>query len=384
MQDSRADDFSLPAWTYLDPEFQALERERVFLPSWQVICHVAEIPEPGDYQCLDFSGEPLFAIRGADRVVRAFHNVCRHRAARLVDGHRGRCARRIVCPYHAWSYDLDGRLASVGGDRGAFPGLDLARESLVAVETEIYAGFVFVRLRGGGPSVATMLAPYAEEIAAYGFEQLEPLGRVTLRPRTVNWKNVGDNYSDALHIPVAHPGLTRLLGSSYTVESTAWVDRMSGRLSDQPSRNWAERMYQRYLPPAEHLPEDRRRSWVYYKLWPNFAFDVYPDQVDVMQWLPLTPTTCLIRELAYARPDPRREMRIARYCNWRINRRVNAEDTALIQRVQDGMASGSYRAGPLAAGETALRSFGGRLRQLIPECRAQEPPAAGWSRRLAG
>jgi len=380
---SNADDFSLPAWTYLDAEMLALERERVFRPSWQVICHVSEIPRPGDYQCFDFIGEMLFALRGSDGQVRVFHNVCRHRAARLLDGPRGSCSRRIICPYHAWSYDFEGKLASVGGDRGAFPDLDITRESLVPVEMEIYAGFVFARLQGGGPTVKHMLAPYADEIATHEFEKLEPMGRVTLRPRTVNWKNVGDNYSDALHIPVAHPGLTRLFGASYGVESREWVDRMKGDVSEKPSRNWAERAYQKFLPAAENLPADKRRTWVYFKLWPNFAFDVYPDQVDIMQWLPVTPTTCLVREIGYARPDASREMRVARYCNWRINRQVNAEDTVLIQRVQDGMATGSYRVGPLAAGEVALRSFGKRMRALIPESGQPAPPAAGWSRQAA-
>jgi phenylpropionate dioxygenase-like ring-hydroxylating dioxygenase large terminal subunit len=374
------DDFSLPSWTYLDVEFLALERERIFRPSWQVICHVSEIPDAGDYQTLELLGESLVALRGNDGQVRAFHNVCRHRAARLLDGPSGHCTRRIICPYHAWSYDFDGRLASVG-DRSAFPHLDISRESLVPVEMEILFGFVFVRLQPGGPRVREMLAPYLDEIATHEFEKLEPIGRVTLRPRTVNWKNVGDNYSDALHIPVAHPGLTRLFGASYAVESREWVDRMSGELSDRPSRHWPERLYQKYLPEATHLPADRRRSWVYFKVWPNFAFDVYPDQVDIMQWLPVSPTTCLIREIGYARPDSSREMRVARYLNWRINRQVNAEDTVLIQRVQDGMASGSYRSGPLAAGEVALRSFGRRLRALIPECADAAPPAPGWSRR---
>jgi phenylpropionate dioxygenase-like ring-hydroxylating dioxygenase large terminal subunit len=172
-----------------------------------------------------------------------------------------------------------------------------------------------------------------------------------------------------------------LFGASYRVESHEWVDRMVGDLSAKPSRNWVERMYQTYLPEAPRLAADKRRSWVYFKLWPNFAFDVYPDQVDIMQWIPLTPTRTLIREIAYARPDSRREMRVARYCNWRINRQVNAEDRVLIERVQQGMQSGSYRVGPLAQGEVALRSFGRRLRALIPECADPDPPPTGWSRR---
>jgi len=156
---------------------------------------------------------------------------------------------------------------------------------------------------------------------------------------------------------------------------------MSGEITDKPSRNWPERMYQKHLPVAEHLPADKRRSWVYFKLWPNFAFDLYPDQVDIMQWLPISPTECLIREIGYARPDNSREMRIARYLNWRINRQVSDEDRALIERVQNGMASGSYRVGPLAAGEVALRNFGKRMRELIPECSEPAPPSNGWSQR---
>jgi carnitine monooxygenase subunit len=380
MSQSQPDDFSLPSWCYTDAEFLALERERVFRPSWQIICHVSEIPNPGDYQCFDFIGEMLFALRGNDGVVRAFHNVCRHRASRLLDGPRGHCTRRIVCPYHAWSYDLEGHLSSVG-NRNAFPHLDITREALVPVEMEIWSGFVFARVQSGGPTVARMMAPYADEIASHEFEKLQPVGRVTLRPRNVNWKNIGDNYSDGLHIPVAHPGLTRLFGASYRVEAREWIDRMSGELSDSPSRNWAERVYQKHLPVAGNLPESKRRSWVYFKLWPNFAFDVYPDQMDIMQWIPVSPTQTLIREIGYARPDTSREMRVARYCNWRINRQVNEEDRVLIERVQAGMASGSYQVGPLAAGEVCLRSFGRRMRALIPESNDPAPPQPGWSRK---
>src|SRR6185437_10953265 len=90
-----------------------------------------------------------------------------------------------------------------------------------------------------------------------------------------------------------------------------------------------ERAYQTLLPDVEHLPANRKRLWAYYKLWPNVAFDVYPDQVDFMQWIPVSSTETLIREIAYVLPDTRREMKAVRYLNWRVNRRVNAEDTAL-------------------------------------------------------
>jgi len=124
------------------------------------------------------------------------------------------------------------------------------------------------------------------------------------------------------------------------------------------------------------LPPERQRLWTYFKLWPNVAFDIYPDQVDFMQFMPVSPTETLIREVVYVHPDTRREMRAARYLNWRINRRVSLEDKALIERVQAGMASSSYVAGPLSSGEVCLRSFARRMRSLIPECTQARKPDA--------
>ena len=240
-------------------------------------------------------------------------------------------------------------------------------------------GFVFVRFAPGLPSVREMAAPYLHELAPYRMEELQPMGRVSLRPRAVNWKNVADNFSDGLHIPVAHPGLTRLFGRGYGIEAKPWIDKMWGTLRDTPSNNWSERLYQHFLPKVEHLPPERQRLWTYFKLWPNVAFDIYPDQIDFMQFLPISPTETLIREIAYVHPDASREMRAARYLNWRINRRVSLEDKALIERVQAGMGSSSYSSGPLSEGEVCLRSFARRMRSLIPESRLPHAPARGWS-----
>jgi phenylpropionate dioxygenase-like ring-hydroxylating dioxygenase large terminal subunit len=374
------EDFSLPGWIYRDADFLDAEKERVFAASWQVICHLSDIPHPGDYHTLDFLGEPLVAVRGPDRGVKAFFNVCRHRAARLVDGGAGRCPGRIVCPYHAWTYDLNGCLTAVP-HRKEFADFPLDQYGLKPVETEIYKGFVFVRLNPGLPSVAEMFAPYEAELSAYRFEELQPIGRVTLRTRHVNWKNVTDNYSDAMHITVAHPGLTRLFGHSYGVEAKPWVDKMWGSLRDVPSSQLSERLYQTVLPNSPHLPADRQRLWTYFKLWPNVAFDIYPDQIDFMQMIPISPTETLIREIAYAYPDSRREMRAARYLNWRINRRVSLEDKALIERVQTGMGSRSYSPGPLGRNEVSLRGFARRIRELIPESRLDRAPSPGWHAR---
>jgi phenylpropionate dioxygenase-like ring-hydroxylating dioxygenase large terminal subunit len=206
---------------------------------------------------------------------------------------------------------------------------------------------------------------------------------VTLRPRTVNWKNVADNYGDGLHIPVAHPGLTRLFGNSYALEAQPWVDKMDARVGERPSSNWAERAYQARLDLFDHLAPDRRRVWSYYRMWPNIAFDVYPDQVDFMQFVPVSPTQTVIREIAYVRPDTRREVRAARYLNWRINRQVNAEDTVLIARVQAGMESKSYSSGPLSRSEVCLAAFARRMREAIPPSAFTPPGSRAELRRAA-
>jgi phenylpropionate dioxygenase-like ring-hydroxylating dioxygenase large terminal subunit len=364
------DELSLPGWVYRDPEYFRVEMARLIRPAWQIVCHANDIPNPGDWRTLELLGESVIVIRGADGVVRAFANVCRHRGSRLVDGEAG-YAKRLTCPYHAWTYAADGRLVGVPS-REDYPGLDPARLGLLPVELEAWHGFLFVRLEGGGPDIGVMMAPYEEEVGPCRLDELRAIGRITLRPRDVNWKNVADNYSDGLHIAVAHPGLTRLFGGDYGIDAGDYVDRMSGDLVEQPSANLSERAYQAFLPQGD-------RRWLYYKLWPNVALDIYPDQVDFMHFVPVGPTETLIREISYALPDSRREMKAARYLNWRINRRVNAEDTALIRRVQQGMGSSFYAPGPLGKSEVCLRSFARKLRRLIPETRLEAPPPPGWS-----
>jgi len=372
------DGMSLPGWLYFDSEFFEAEKKTFLRAAPQVVCHEREIAEPGEWRTLEYLGESVIVIRGDDGEPRAFSNVCRHRGSRLVDGSDG-CAKLLTCPYHAWSYARDGRLVGVP-HRGEYPDLEINELGLVPVALENWHGFLFVSLEPGAPSVAEMMAPYEDEVAPYRFPDLRAIGRVTLRERKLNWKTIADNYSDGLHIPIGHPGLTRLFGRNYRIEARSHVDRMEGDLVEKESANPSERAYQRLLPRVDHLPESHQRKWLYYKLFPNVAFDIYPDQVDFMQFLPVSATETVIREISYALPDKRPEMRAARHLNWRINRRVNAEDTELITRVQLGMQSPTYRPGPLGTSEVCLRSFAQKLRKLIPEARLESPPPPGWSR----
>jgi carnitine monooxygenase subunit len=363
----------LQPWTYTDPGFLARERERVLRPAWQLVCHVNDLPTRGDYVTLDFMGDLAVAVRGADGAVRVFRNVCRHRGARLLDGASGRCGSRITCPYHAWSYDLDGRLVGVPR-REAWPGLDPAERGLAPLEARECGGFVFVRLAPGGPDFEDFIAPMREEFGIYRTAEMQPMGRVTLRERAVNWKVAVENYVDVLHLPVAHPGLWSLVGESYRLEvAEDGACRITSKLQRHTAASGSPSTYCQLLPEVGHLPHERRDAWVYVKLWPNLAFDLYPDQVDFMQFIPLGPGRTLLREISYALPDGRREMRAARYLNWRINRVVNREDKALIERTQAGLETSRAEAGLIPDCEPGLRDFARRLRRLVPEADGAAP-----------
>ena len=369
---------TLPSWTYNNEVFFELEKRDLFLNNWQLICHGSNIPLPGDYFTFDLFNERLVAVRDASLEIRVFHNVCSHRATKLFDRVSGNCGKRIVCPYHAWSYDLSGNLKHVAGLED-FENLDLKDHGLRIVEQEVFKGFVFAKvLPSDVPSVRQQFEPYLAEIEPYRFEDLEPLGRVTLRPREVNWKQIADNYVDAMHISVAHPGLSNLVGASYDLEVSCnggFVHRMSADLTASRKSMLSNVLYKKYLPRVDHLPTERQWQWTYYRLWPNLAFDVYPDQMDFMQFIPINASTTMIREIPFALKDDRREMKVARYLNWRINREVNAEDTRLIKWVQEGMQTSAFQSGPLAKSEICLIDSAEKIKQAIPIATLDQEPA---------
>lgn len=365
---------SLPAWTYRDADFMELERRHVFMPAWHLVCHESDIPNIGDYSTLKMFRDLALVVRGKDGAIRAFHNFCRHRAARLVDGDQGNCGRNIVCPYHAWTYQLDGRLSGVPY-LDQYENFDRADHGLIPIECESFGGFVFIRFQPGGAPLGDYMAPIRDELGVYRTAEMKPLRKIGNRLRVVNWKNGCDNYCDALHIPVAHWGLNGLIGPTYRLEVDGEAFKIYGDLETGRMPSKSNAAYCRTLPRVDHLPEERQRLWTYYKLWPNLMFDVYPDQVDFMQFIPLTATSCLLRECAYALDDDRREMKLSRYLNARINRSVNLEDKDLIERVQDGMGSSQFKSGPLGREEILLRKFAEQMRAAVPLARRREKPS---------
>ena len=191
---------SLPAWCYTDPDFHKLEVERIFMKVWNLVGRADLTPEPGDYLATDVAGVPIILVRGRDGEARAFANSCRHRGTKLLSG-EGNC-RAIVCPYHSWSFDLDGSLVSAAGMEETV-GFDKADHALVPLRLESWADFLFVNFDPSAESLADYLGDLPEQIGSYGFPDL-----ITTRRKVwdvaCNWKVYLENQRESYHIPTVH------------------------------------------------------------------------------------------------------------------------------------------------------------------------------------
>lgn len=197
--------WTLPAEWYSSADVFAQERERIFMRNWSLFTWSGKIASPGDYVRGTLAGYSVFAIRGDDGVVRAFHNVCRHRGAELVAADDGHCGRLLTCPYHSWGYGRDGRLRSAP-DFGGGHVFDPAEWSLREVDCAEWRGLVFLRIARGGESLVEWLGPIATMAADYPIDRQHYFMSKD-RDVDADWKTYGDNYLECYHCRTMHPGL---------------------------------------------------------------------------------------------------------------------------------------------------------------------------------
>ena len=367
----------LPGWAYHSEAQFKLERDKLFLCHWQVAGHVNDVPGPGDWISFDLLGERAVIMRGRDGVVRAFHNLCRHRGARVVDGTQGHCKSAIVCPFHGWVYNLDGTLRGAARPE-TFGDMDRADFGLKPVEMEIWHGFVFLRFQTGPqPSVAEWLAPYDADFTAYRAKELLPVHvpnwSATL---PVNWKSVRDVDNEGYHVALAHPALQDLYGRSY--RDAYLPDGLSASYAtfgDQPGRRWSVKNYVKLASALDWLPERLRKNWNYYGVFPNNVFAFTPESIQFYQDLPISPTETLVTGRVYRRPDESRQMRVARYLAYRIDRETSAEDQQLSIWSNESMKSTAFDNFHLSDLEYGVRRHHDRLRGILPVLTLEIPPA---------
>lgn len=369
----------LPGWAYFSDELLELEKTELFRKHWQLVCHVADLPEPGNYIAVDIVGERALVLRGKDGVIRAFHNLCPHRGSRVVADDRGHCKSAVTCPFHGWTFNLDGTLRGAAQPR-TLPDLDPVKHGLKPLEMEIWHGFVFVRFKPSDqPSVASVLSRFEEEIAPYDAEAMVASDTEFWTEETeINWKSVRDVDNEGYHVPMAHPGLQDLYGKGYYDEPFMdGASRSFAVFNEGPAKLWSVRAYRNILPQAHWLPESHRRAWLYVGLFPNAVISFYPDSVSFYQEFPLGAGRTIQRGGIYRRASEDRALRLARYLSGRIDWITYEEDQMLTIWSAEAAKSSAYDGVILSDLEYGVRTYHDHLRAFFPVLNRQDEPAPG-------
>jgi choline monooxygenase len=313
----------------------------------------------------------VLVLRDQQGGLRAFRNVCRHRGSRVLSG-SGHCGKAIRCRYHGWTYRLDGSLIGMPEVR-SFGRIDKSALGLLPARVEQLCGLVFVNLDPAAAPLAELVGDLPERLARYRIPSLVPFSPTSGR-QPVNWKIVIDNYLEGYHVPIAHPGLMRLLDyrryEAQVHEHHVWFE---APLRDRPAGTRMERMYRRLVRPMPGLEPEDVPAWRYVFIYPNTALDLYPDQVMTWQISPDGVRRTRDTFMAYRPPRPGLRTRFVQRLNANLNTLVHEEDVDLVENVQAGLATRGFTPGPLSAREAAVAWFAERVRADLGEAFATAP-----------
>lgn len=323
--------WTLPAALYTDPNVFDGEKEKIFSRTWQVVGRAGQVANPGDYFTNELVGEPLVCVRGADRKLRGFYNVCRHRAGPPAEG----CGSRKLfrCRYHGWTYDLDGSLISATEIEGV-NGFRPENFALVPVRTEEWFNLVFVNLNPEARPLLEGLGELPKQADKFPFREMKLFERRTYDMKC-NWKTYVDNYLEGYHLPSVHPGLNRELDyNGYVVEPhDGYVRQFSPIRGAQPG----DASPRRYQEAGEDLTTD------YLWIFPNWMLNCYPDNVSLNIVMPLEPErTLAIFEWYLPNED---HASPAAKASVEFSDQIQIEDVAICEAVQKNLRSRSYSRG---------------------------------------
>jgi phenylpropionate dioxygenase-like ring-hydroxylating dioxygenase large terminal subunit len=362
------DRYGLPGWTYFSPSLFQLEAEKLFRQHWQLVCHESDVANKGQFITFDLVNERALIIKGKDGIIRAFHNLCRHRGSRVVAEERGICKSAMVCPFHGWSFNLDGSLRGISQSQ-SFPNLDPREWGLKPIECEIWQGFIFIRFKPGDqPSISKIMAPYEKLVKDHQLEKLVSCQPPSLSDCwTVNWKAMRDVDNEAYHVPMAHPGLQDLYGKDYKdYEIIGDTTLNIGTFNSTPSSRWSVKLYRKMIDnlpkPLSSLP----KAWVYISIFPNQVISLYPDSVIFYQDIPISVNTSRQRYAVYARPNEDRVTRVARKLSGRIDAITAIEDMQLMQWSYEAMQSSAFDGLMLSDLESGVGQYHSWLKKRLP------------------
>lgn len=333
-QDSAA--HSMPGWYYRDAGLFEREKSDIFANGWVCTGHASEVSRPGRYMAMTIGDEPVVVLRDRTDRLRAFSNVCRHRGMALVEG-KGKAAV-LTCPYHAWSYDLDGRLRKAPYMEQV-AGFDADACSLPEFALEEWRGFIFVNTGSNAPPLAPDLASLEPHVANYRFEERHSTETWCEEWQT-NWKALIENFMEGYHLSVTHATTLDHITPTELCEKLA-----SGRAFTAYRSNYRDASQQRE-PFPEELTAQERRSSVLFSVYPNFVITVGPNCAVFLILLPETPESVnikmgvLVQDGADDLPDTDAYIRLAH--------EFNAEDRAMLEAMQRNTRTAHRPASPLA------------------------------------
>ena len=326
---------TIPAPWYTDKRIFALEQATVFNWSWHVAARLDQLKNPGDYVTTEIAGEPIVIVHGSDNQIRGFFNACRHHAAAVMTEPAGN-APQMRCPYHGWTYSLEGELKGMP-DFNDVCNFNRAENGLLPIETAIWEQWVFVRLATASDDLLTL-----EQFLGDLINQFKPLNVASLHwfeRRTYmlncNWKVFVDNYLDGgYHVPHLHRGLDSILDySHYTIENGERFCLQSSPMTSGANRD-----------VSESRKGDRA---LYYWLYPNFMINLYEGVMDTNLVRPITiDRTQVIFDFYFI--DVSESSREQNRASIEVGDRIQQEDLDICESVQRGLSSRAYQAGRLS------------------------------------
>lgn len=326
--------FTLPGSYYFDAEVFAREQPAIFQRTWQYACHISRLAEPGDYFVRDIGDQSVAVLRGDDGGLHAYHNVCQHRAHRLLEGH-GSLPGVVICPYHAWTYELGGKLKHAP-DSEHVAGFDVNAFCLSPVRIDTLAGFVFVNLDADARPMAEVYAGLEDEIRSFSpdCESLR-LSHERQYPMAANWKNSVENFSECYHCPGQHQGL---MASGLDLESYSVAVHDAHHSHTSRGKGDATA----YPSGGDHAAPraDEFGGWL---IWPNLSLEVFPGGfLNIFHHIPTGPeTTVQAIEWYFADETPAAERQeVIDFMHI-----VREEDIPICESVQRGLHSMGYSQG---------------------------------------
>jgi Rieske 2Fe-2S family protein len=290
---------TLPQRYFISPEIFAEEQVRIFSKQWVLVGHQSQIDGVGDYFVQEIAGESLIMVRDRERTIRGFYNVCRHRGTRLCEEKMGRSSA-IQCPYHAWTYGLDGGLIGAPHMDEA-EGFDKADYSLHAVKLAIWEGFIFVNFADAPTPLEKAFAPLAGKFSHWNLPTLRSAKRIEYDVHA-NWKLIFENYSECYHCPGVHPALQKLTPYDLAENDLCEGPFLGGFMPITSGKSLTMSGNVCALPVGDIKAEDHARVF-YYSIFPNMLLSMHPEYVMVHQLWPRSPERTLILCDWYFHPE---------------------------------------------------------------------------------